>query len=468
MDVGSSSVRGMLADGQGLARPGTRSRFPYEIARDPDGCAEIEPELLVGLVERVVAKAIHGIREPVAAVGVSAFWHSLIGLDERGTPTTPVLLWSDTRAWRQAEQLRDELDPAAVRGRTGAPIHPCYWPAKLVWLHRSQPAVWRRTRHWVSFPDLLFLRWFGQLGTSRSMASGTGLLGLAGGWDPELLERVDLDPARLPDRVEEMSGLRPPYANRWPQLRRIPWLTARGDGALANLGSGCLDPSRRALTLGTSGAIRVVTARPPRSLAPGLWCYMVDHEQYLVGGSLSNGGNLWAWMERTLRLDRRGLEGRLRRLSPGSGPDFLALLAGERSPGFAPRARGALAGLTLTTTPEEIARAGMEAVAVAFARVDAALDRSVPGAGELVGGGGALHASPVWAQMLADATGKPVTLAAEFEASLRGAALIALARAGIRVPSRPRGGRLVRPDPDAHRAYKEVAKRQAHLYELLI
>jgi gluconokinase len=468
VDVGSSSVRAALYDRRGRPRPGGGGRLAYGTRTDAEGAAEVDPELLIRLTGQAVTEALRQAPGPVGAVGLSTFWHSLVGVDGAGAPTTPVLLWSDTRAWRQAERLRRELDAESVRRRTGVPIHPCYWPAKLAWLREARPAAWRRTRLWLSFADLLYLRLFGAVGTSPSLASGTGLRRLAGGWDPELVQRLALDPGALPGEVGEMSSLRPPHARRWPQLRAAPWLTARGDGALANLGSGCADPARRAITLGTSGALRVVTDRVPPSLAPGLWCYLLDAGRYVVGGALSDGGNLWAWLERTLRLEDPGLERRLGRLRPGSGPDFLPLLAGERSPGFAPHAAGAVAGLTQATTAEQIARSAMEGVAVRFAMVDAALDRSVPGGATLVASGGALHASRLWGQLVADAVGKPLSVSADFEASTVGAALLALARLGLRVEAHPRRGRLVHPDPGTRRAYAAIRARQERLYRLLV
>src|SRR5262249_60972363 len=109
----------------------------------------------------------------------------------------------------------------------------------------------------------------------------------------------------------------------------------------------------------------------PEVLATGLWCYLLDPGRYVVGGSLSNGGNLYAWLLRTLRIEEDGLEARLQRMAPGStGLTFLPLLAGERSPGFHPRTAGAIAGLTQATTPDAIVHAALESVALTFATVD--------------------------------------------------------------------------------------------------
>ena len=222
--------------------------------------------------------------------------------------------------------------------------------------------------------------------------------------------------------------------------------------------------------MGTSGALRVMTDRRPPSLAPGLWCYLLEPGRYVVGGSLSNGGNLYAWLVRTLRLDERRLEARLRRMPPaGTGLTFLPLLAGERSLGFAPRATGAIAGITQASRPEELVRAGLEAVALTFAGVDEALDRSVPGARRLVASGHALLSSPAWVQMMADAIGKPVAVSrSAMEASSQGAALLALGRIGVLYRHRERSGRNVEPREAAHAAYRGAYERQRWLYSVLI
>src|SRR5439155_21721 len=83
-----------------------------------------------------------------------------------------------------------------------------YWPAKLAWLREAAPGTWSRTERWVSFGDLLYLRLFGELVTSPSMASGTGLRRLRGGWDPELLALLGLRREQLPAEAAELGGPR--------------------------------------------------------------------------------------------------------------------------------------------------------------------------------------------------------------------------------------------------------------------
>ena len=216
LDVGSSSVRAQLFDERAEAA-GELRQERYD-GRDPDE--------IVGLVRKVLAGD-----EPD---GTLCFGHSLLALDRAGKPLTELLGWRDTRSADAAEWLRRRLDPDAVHARTGAHLHPSFWPAKLAWLAETEPDLYRQAARFVSFAD--YLR--GRSETSVSIASGTGLLDLTtNGWDAELLDTLGLDAERLPQLVEEPV-----------------WL----DGACSNLGAGCTGRDRAALMVGTSGALRIL------------------------------------------------------------------------------------------------------------------------------------------------------------------------------------------------------------------
>lgn len=476
LDIGTSSVRALLFDDKARQVPGVEVHLPYSPRVAGDGTYETDPEALLGLV----ASAVDGLlaaagserSRQILAMGVSTFWHGLVAADAAGRPLTPLYLWADTRSWRAADELAVRLDAEEVHQRTGCLIHPSYWPAKLAWLRATQASLWTRRPRLLSFWDLVHQRLFGTPVTSVSMASGTGLLDLRTcAWDEPLLAALAVDRGQLAEVGERGAGLLPDPARRWPGLAGIPWFCAAGDGALANFGSNCVDPSQRALTVGTSGALRTLYAGAPERIPAGLWCYRLDRRRVVLGGSLSNGGNLFAWLIRTLAVDLGTLERDLAAMQPvSSGLTFVPLLAGERSPGFASHATGSLAGLTQATGPLEIVRAGLEATAIEFGRVDSRLDKVLPGARRLVANGAGLLASPAWLQIMADAIGKPVAESLAAEASSRGAAILALELIG-----RVDGDRLVTevgrtylPDAQAHRSYAEQTLRQERLYRALI
>jgi len=465
VDVGSSSVRAMLWDFQGREARGLEVQHEYAAAN------EIDADQLVRLVVRSLVELMRlaGPRKAarIAAVGFSTFWHGILAADDSKRALTPVYLWSDVRSSSAAERLRERLDAGDVWRRTGCPLHASYWPAKLRWLREERPDLWRRPVKWLSFGDLLFWRLFGRLGTSLSMASGTGLLRLGDcRWDEELLAELRIEPGSLPALARVERGLAPEYAKLLPRLAEIPWLHAAGDGALANLGSGCASKANRAITIGTSAALRVMHGPSTASLPRGLWRYRLDESRLVTGGALSNGGNLRDWLLTNLRTGSR-----LPRAAPGAhGLTFLPHLFGERSLGYAADAFGAVAGLTSASTADDIAHAAYEAVAVQLAQIDGKLDEILPGGRRLVASGAALLNSPEWMQMIADATGRPVAASRVKEASSRGAALFAMESLGIARPSatESKAAKVFTPRRKNATAYRKIETRQGALYQALI
>jgi gluconokinase len=441
-----------------------------------DGTAELDPDALLRSMGRCMTDLLRlaGPRraEKIAGVGVSTFWHGLVAADDSARALTPLYLWADNRSRSVIARLEEHLDSEQVRLRTGCPIHPSYWPAKLAWLREERPDLWKRPVKWLSIGDLFFWRVFGRLGTSLSMASGTGLFRLDDcRWDDELMSLLRIRPDSLPPIAEAEHNVVLEHRRQWPPLAEVPWLHAAGDGALANLGSGCLTPAQRALTVGTSGALRAMHQTRGVKLPRGLWTYRLDGDRFVTGGALSNGGNLRTWLRDVLRINQRGIEARLRAMNATAhGLTFLPHLAGERSLGFADHAFGAIAGLTSATTADEITRAGLEAVAIEFGRVDRRLDEVLPGAKRLVASGAALLHSPVWMQMIADATGLPVAEGKAKEASCSGAAMFAIEMLGLGDPAKllPGVGRTFRPVARAAGAYRKATLRQEALYRTLI
>ncbi|HZP83689.1 MAG TPA: gluconokinase [Chthonomonadaceae bacterium] len=519
LDIGTSSTRALLWDTNGAEVEGVRAQTPYQMRTTPDGGVEMPAEEMLAHVGECLDQALAqaGDRaQAIRAVGISTFWHSLLGLDAGGEPITPIYSWADTRAADAARALRERLDESAVHARTGCVIHPSYYPAKLAWLQEAQPELICRVARWVSPSEFLFARFFGPdaCRVSVSMASGTGLMNQEQGrWDGETLAALGLPEEKLSPIVDlsaSSQGLQGEFAARWPALRDVPFFPAVGDGACSNVGSGCVSPERFAINLGTSGAIRAIweetqgrgkreagsvgaqqvapSAASPLSRSvgegsgvrvtssptpPGLWRYRVDARRPILGAAFSDGGSVYAWMKRTLRLPPdEELERRLAAMEPGAhGLSFLPFLSGERSLGWHPDARGALVGMNLDTHPVEMLRAAMEAVAMQFALAAERLRKRFPQAREIIASGGALGHSPAWTQMFADALGQPVTLAAEAEASSRGAALLAMEAAGliesVRTPE-ARLGTTFTPDESRHARYAEMQARQQRYYARLI
>jgi gluconokinase len=317
------------------------------------------------------------------------------------------------------------------------------------------------------------LQLFGRAAVSYSVASWSGLLDRhTSQWDQALLDFLGLPLdlfSSLVDVDVPWRGLSPTFAGRWPALRAVPWFPAIGDGAAANVGSGCVDPRQVCVTIGTTSAVRATLAAPVEHVPRGLWCYRVDGRRPLLGGALSEGGNVYAWLKAILRLGAdETLEAALRAMPPDShGLTFLPVLAGERSPGWEGSMRGTLHGLTLATTPLDVLRAGLEGVACRLGLIYQLLRPALPAEPTVIASGGALARSGVWAQMIADMLGKPLTLVPDEGASARGAAVLALEALGLRSDlgrTASAAGETFRPDAARHAIYAQAQQRQQALY----
>ena len=448
------------------------------LALTEEGAAEIDPALafeqVVSAIDELLKRSAK-VKGTVTHMAAAVFWHSLLGINAEGRPTTTVLSWADTRSRSQVPALRKKFDEPAVHDRTGARFHPSYWPAKLLWLRKEFPEQFRATARWISFSDYVLFRLTGELSTSVSMASATGIFDQRScDWDPELQRSLMLRHSTLPPLAEDgqVFTLLPHFAKRWPRLSGTALSPAIGDGAANNIGTNCLTKNKVALMIGTSGAMRVAyRGEPPGRLPFGLWCYRIDRKRVLVGGAVSDGGGLFRWLIEKLRIQISGgeLEREIKARKPtGHNLVFLPFLAGERSTGYHEKARGAVLGLTSVTDSIDITQAALESVAYRFADIFDQLNK-VARIKEIIASGGALRESSAWTQIFADVLGRDIHLSSVHEASLRGAAIQVLGSGGALATIKSAIPDIrFKANPDAMMIHVEARKKHRLYYGKII
>lgn len=478
LDIGTSGTRAALFDNRGDQIEGSFLHLPADEYAELLAGDDVNADALVASVTQLLDAAVERAEEFVARidyVAAASFWHSLIGVNDAGRAITPLLGWADTRASEAVPKLRELLPETETHARTGCRFHPSYWPAKLLWLKKFSPDVFARVRRWLSFADYLYLQLFGNSATSVSMASATGLLNQTTcEWDEGTLSALDIDESFIPLIVaprRTAGGLRDEYMLRWPMLARATWFQSIGDGAANNIGVGCVSRERVALTVGTSGALRMLSSRvAPATLPPELFCYRADRERVVIGGALSDGGGLLRWLQNSFKLsddDATEPNRLLEEYEPDShGLTILPFWSGERAPGWSSSASGTIHGLTAATKPLDITRATLESIAYRFALIADPLESFAPAASFTIAGK-AFVLYPFWAQMMADVLGQPVELSALPESTLRGAALLALETIGTidtleTIKSAP--VRTFVPDMQRHEVYRRAIGRQQELY----
>lgn len=434
LDIGTSSVRAGLYDANADVVPRTSVKIEYRFDTAGDGRFEIDADVLLGHVIAAV-DAVAGssarLDGKIEYIASCAFWHSLMGIDDRGRPTTKVLGWADRRSREYSAVLKKRFDECEMHDRTGAHFHSSFWPSKLLWLRKEQRPVFEKTARWLSFSDYVSFQLTGNVVTGVSMASATGVFDQRKcNWDAELLKYLKIRRSQLPGIDGGQLSLVSKFAKRWPPLKHAKWFPPIGDGAADNVGSGCVTKKRAALMIGTSAAVRVAyRGEPPARIPDGLWCYRVDRERVIIGGALSDGGNLYRLIKTRFKLPANADEIVERRGAPDDELIVLPFFFGERSTGYNEDASGAIIGLNAAHDGIDILRAAMEGVAFRLANIFGRL-KEIGRIDEIVASGGALRDSRVWMQIIADVLGRDLEFSDADESSSKGAVLLALETVG--------------------------------------
>jgi gluconokinase len=261
-------------------------------------------------------------------------------------------------------------------------------------------------------------------------------------------------------------------------LREAQWYPALGDGACANAGCNAIGPGRVALTVGTSAAMRMILPRERGSsweVPHGLWAYRLDAEHAVLGGALSNGGNFLRWLRETTNspLDGEAMVEAASMPAAASGVTMLPFLAGERSPSWHDDATAVFFGMTQATTPADLLRAGMEAIAY---RLAAIYDNLAPLADDdfqILVNGGAIVDSPPWLQIISDVLGHSLIPGDPgSETTARGAAMMAAVQSGISTymewdQTDQLAGAVYEPEAADFPAYQNARQTQEALEQLL-
>lgn len=444
IDLGTSAVKVLVVDEAG--REVSAGRAECKVYQPRPSWQEQDLEevgtAMTAAVRQAVAKAD---AKAIRAISFSASMHGLMAVDRDGRPLTRLLTWADGRSQEQARSLA-QAQGAAIYQRTGCPATALYYPAKILWLKLHKPELFQGADKFLSIKDAVVQRLTGRWVMDRSHASSNGLLDLRRlEWDAPVLAAVGIGPEKLPELTDsdavagELSrtaaaGLGIPAG--------IPVVPGAGDGGLANLGSGAIDPGQAAVTIGTSGAMRKVLSEPWLDPERRTWCYYLADGRWYAGGAVNSGGIVLRWLRDgwlSDERDRARAEGaepyeRIIALAKPAGPGaggllFLPYLFGERTPHWNPLLRGVLFGLAPHHGKAHLARAALEGICMCLAQVHELLQASPGGVSEVRASGGFAR-SAAWVQLLADMLGAPVTLPRVRESSALGAAILGMKATG--------------------------------------
>jgi xylulokinase len=280
-----------------------------------------------------------------------------------------------------AAQQHGMVVPAEWARRTGSVPTASFTVTKLRWLGEHEPAAAERTAHVLLPHDWLTWRLTSAHGgggeglrggrglrggpveavTDRGDASGTGYFSPAlSKWLPEIAEAALGHPVGLP-RLAAPAEI----VGRTPGGAALSAGTGDNMGAALGLGVGL---GEVVVSIGTSGTAYAVAAEPAADES-GLVAGFADATgRFLPLVATVNAARILTVTARMLGTDPSGLSSLALAAQAGAGGlTLLPYLDGERSPNR-PDASGVLRGLTSTnTTPENLARAAVEALLCSLA-----------------------------------------------------------------------------------------------------
>lgn len=424
VDIGTGSSKGVLVtlDGRVLARASRRHRTdnprPGYVEHDADG---VWWQDFVEIARELTTRA--GDPGDVAAGDVVGVCASGIGptallADADGRPLRPAILYGvDTRALAEAAELEERYGREDLLRRCGSAMSSQAAGAKLAWLHRHEPDVWSRARHFFMSNSYLVHRLTGEYVLDHHSASQT----------TPLYDRQEA--AWIADRCEEVAPGLPMPRLVWPS-ERVGAVTAQAAAATGipagtPVAAGTCDawaeaesvdvgrPGDLMVMYGSTMFLIAVTDGP--SVHPALWgtAGARPGECTLAAGMASSGSTTEWWRETVGSPDVGDLVAEAAAAPAGSnGLLALPYFAGERTPFADADARGAVLGLTLRTTRGDVQRALLEATAFGVRHNLDALEAAGAQVRRVVAVGGGTG-SRLWPQIVSDVTGRTQELPTE-------------------------------------------------------
>ncbi|MEO6850845.1 MAG: gluconokinase, partial [Mucilaginibacter sp.] len=264
IDVGTGSVKAVAVSLAGQSFDVCQRHYGYSTPKP--GYFEQDPEqiweALVGSIQGIITQ----IGAQPLAIGLSSAMHSLIAVDENCQPLAPMTTWADNRSAEIAKRLKATAEGLAIYKATGTPLHAMSPLCKITWMRENDLALFQKTSRFISIKEYIWHKLFDEYVIDHSIASGSGLFDIDRlDWYPDSLAMAGINESLLSRPVPTNYTQKYDAAKGAPLSflkPGTPFVIGASDGCMANLGSMADKPGVAAITIGTSGAVRVASSKP--------------------------------------------------------------------------------------------------------------------------------------------------------------------------------------------------------------
>jgi xylulokinase len=406
LDIGTSSSKAVLTTPDGDVVASAVRAHGLSLPRP--GWAEHDADAVwwadvVGLCRELTTDR----SDRIAAVGVSGIGPCILPIDRNSAPLRPAILYGiDTRASGEVKEVTERLGAEQILQRCGSLLSSQAAGPKLLWLSRHEQDVWAKTRRFLMASSFVVQRLTGEYVLDHNSASQCDPLydisrhEWISEWADDVAPGIELPPLLWPTQIA--GEVTPEAAASTGLPTGVPVTAGTVDAWAEALSTGMHDPGDTMLMYGsTMFLVRAVERPAPQ---PEYWTTVgVFPDSYTSAAGMATSGALTGWFRDLVGgPNYEELLAEARRSAPGSaGLLVLPYFAGERSPLFDSRARGAIVGLTLSHTRGDLYRALLEATAFGVRHILETMGGAAPGRIFAVGGG---LKGDLWAQIVSDVT----------------------------------------------------------------
>ena len=476
VDVGTSSLRGILFDRKG--KTVWKGQREYELEVSGDGAVEMDLQVLDCHLESILKQAgtwLEAQKGELACITVTAQRSSVIPVDEDGNALSKAMMWQDTRAGEICSRLDDEKN--RIYRICGMRPSPVFSAPKIQYIREQDGELYRRSYKMIGFQEYVLCRLSGQFATDFSIASRTCLFDIRKlEWSDELLSLFHVEKEKLCRLVPAGSAVgetREEITRMLKLPRPVPVLSAGGDQQCASLGMGCVEDGRIAANSGTGSYVIALSDRPVGDDAMRVNCNLsAIPGKWIVEGSVLSAGKTVNWLNRLLFDNQEGGFKELTdacRTSPAGarGMIFLPLLAGKGTPVWRPDMRGMILDLGFEHTKGDFGRALLEGIASEMKECIQIISGLTRTAYDMVKVAGGMTRNDLYNQIQADMYEVPVVRAFDNEATGLGAWISAAREMGwytsykeaYETAAEGMEEKRYDPDPDNIRIYENLYSR---------
>ena len=435
----------------------------------------IDPERVWTAALGALKKVVHRTDREISAIGLGSAWHSLLLLDAKRTPISPIYTWADVSAGPTVDPFKTDLNfSREYYQKTGHMVHAMYPYWKYYHLQKTAPGLIRKVRYISTQVEYVFEGLTGEAGVSKCIASASGFFNIHTlDWDKDLLAMVNLEPNQFSPLREApyWAGLKDQIAKEVGLSVDLPVTVGFSDGAMNQVGIGGARAGIMSFSVGTSAAIRMVSSEPKIPDTPSTWCYYLYNQMRLIGASTQGACSCLDWFLNNLPTELRSydrFEAEAATVDITQAPFFLPFLFGERCPGWEDRRLGGFLELRPNHRLADLYFAILEGILFNVYHCYQLLTLLASEPKQIVISGGIMN-SPFWLQMAADIFDRELLTTGVTNDSTVGAAIIGLAAVGglKQIADFTPELRRATPPPSKNRSlYQERFQRYLELYRL--